>query len=417
MKTSKGSSSINKSKPVPVKKLSDNDDSLEDIDIKCAKLLAKSNKETIDAQKNEENKITSNSTIFTLTNFSSNEREKSPTKRKKGKKGIKPVNYNEYIGNMREKDLKHYASIFKQHKSIETPINHFRNDIYDSFLIVYDHGGDYLDTKDFRFLLDAFQYYYFEEKVENIGICNDYQTIFVYVKLKEKIILSNLDFSLIFDEDDILIGVIECYKPFAIFEGFIRLGRGNYAAYPAEFKKRCDDIVNDKSYCPNVFFTGNNIIYTNDVIHKIGVIFCHVNNMDDILGIVKEAKKNPDIALSDIYQMNPKDNNFLTEINKRIVLIKLDYIPDINERAKIAFWCQQIPQNFRLNYFKKNYSRYDTIIIISRNTFDECFGEKYFFQVYFYPDCDKLITKLDFIGDNSNKNNGSSVVKNETKNK
>ena len=140
-------------------------------------------------------------------------------------------------------------------------------------------------------MLDAFQYYYFEEKVENIGICNDYQAIFVYVKLKEKIILSNLDFSLIFDEDDILIGVIECYNPFAIFEGFIRLGRGNYAAYPAEFKKRCDDIVNDKSYCPNVFFTGNNIIYTNDVIHKIGVIFCHVNNMDDILGIVKEAKK------------------------------------------------------------------------------------------------------------------------------
>ena len=101
-------------------------------------------------------------------------------------------------------------------------------------------------------------------------------------------------------------------------------------------KKRCDDIANaksskskDKKKCPNAFFTGNNIRYTNDVIHKIGVIFCHVNNMDDILGIVKEAKKNPDIALSDIYQMNPKDNNFLTEINKRIVLIKLDYIPDI----------------------------------------------------------------------------------------
>jgi len=63
-------------------------------------------------------------------------------------------------------------------------------------------------------------------------------------------------------------------------------------------KKRCDNIVNDKSSkskdkkkCPNVFFTGNNIRYTNDIIHKIGLIFCHVNNMDDILGIVKEAKK------------------------------------------------------------------------------------------------------------------------------
>ena len=89
MKTIKGSTSINKSKPVPVKKLSDNDDSLEDIDIKCAKLLAKSNKETIDAQKNEENKISNKSTLFTLTNISSNERDKNPTKRKNGKKGIK----------------------------------------------------------------------------------------------------------------------------------------------------------------------------------------------------------------------------------------------------------------------------------------------------------------------------------------
>ena len=76
MKAIKGSTSINKSKPVPVKKLSDNDDSLEDIDIKCAKLLAKSNKETIDAQKNEEKKITNNSTIFTLTNFSPSKRVK-----------------------------------------------------------------------------------------------------------------------------------------------------------------------------------------------------------------------------------------------------------------------------------------------------------------------------------------------------
>ncbi len=84
MKTSKGSTSINKSKHVPVKKLSANDDSLEDIRKKCAKLFANSNEETIDAQKNEENKISNKSTLFTLTNISSNERDKSPTKKKKG---------------------------------------------------------------------------------------------------------------------------------------------------------------------------------------------------------------------------------------------------------------------------------------------------------------------------------------------
>ena len=295
MKTSKGSTSINKSKYVPVKKLSANDDSLEDIRKKCAKLFANSNEETIDAQKNEENKISNKSTLFTLTNISSNERDKSPTKKKKGKKGIKPEKYNEYIGNVSECDLKQYASIFKQHKSIETPINHYRKDISSSFLIMYTNGPDTIDNNDFLFLLDAFQYYYFEEKVEKIAICNYLDTTFVYVKLKEKIILSNLDFSLIFD-DDLLIATIDFYNPFAKFESFLR--RGNYAAYPAEFKKRCDECMIDKSSrskdkkkCPNVFFTDNNIRYTNDVINKLGVIFCHVNNMDDILRIVKEAKK------------------------------------------------------------------------------------------------------------------------------
>jgi len=132
--------------------------------------------------------------------------------------------------------LKQYASVFKQHKSIETPINYFRKDICGSLLIMYSNGPDIIDTNDFRFLLEAFQYYYFEEKFENIGICNDCFTTFVYVKLKEKIILNNLDFSLIFDNDDLLIGTIDCYKPFAKFEQFLR--RGNYAAYPAEFKKK-----------------------------------------------------------------------------------------------------------------------------------------------------------------------------------
>ena len=51
MKTSKGSTSINKSKPVPVKKLSDNDDCHEDIDKTFVKIFANSNKETIDAKK------------------------------------------------------------------------------------------------------------------------------------------------------------------------------------------------------------------------------------------------------------------------------------------------------------------------------------------------------------------------------